>query len=58
VRTYGHTAVPADDRDGNGRSKGEVSQLLGDKGGSTDNIQGGDTKEPEMRISSVGRSFM
>jgi len=50
--------VSADDRDGNGRSKGEVSQLLGDKGGSTDNIQGGDTKEPEMRISSVGRSFM
>lgn len=47
VQTYGHTTVSTDDGDGNGGSQGEVSELFSDKSRSTDDIQGGDTEEPE-----------
>jgi hypothetical protein len=50
--------VSTNDWDGNGRGEREVSELLSDKSRSTDYVQGGDTKEPKMRINSVSREFM
>ena len=49
METYGHAAVSANDGDDDGRSQRELSELLSDKSRSTDNVQSGDTKEPNMR---------
>lgn len=49
METYGHAAVSANDGDDDGRSQRELSELLSDKSRSTDNVQSGDAKEPDMR---------
>lgn len=49
METYGHAAVSTNDGDDDGRSQRELSELLSDKSRSTDNVQSGDAKEPNMR---------
>jgi len=55
VQTYGHTAVPTNYRDVNGSGQREVREFLSNESRSADDIQGGDTKEPETRVGSVSR---
>lgn len=58
AQTYCHATVSANNGNVNGRSQGAVSKLLSDKSRSTDNVQGGDAKEPETRIGLVSRQSM
>ena len=53
ARAYRYAAVSANNRNFNMRSLGEVSQVFSDKSRSTDDVQGGDAKEPETMISMV-----
>ena len=46
MKTYGHAAVPTDNRDGDGRGQRGVTEFFSDKRGGTNDIQGGDTEEP------------
>ena len=49
--TYRYTAVSANNRNLDVRSQGGIPELLGDKSRSTDDVQSGDTKEPEKFVS-------
>lgn len=53
VETYCHSAVSANNRNMNGRSQREVVEFLSDKSGSTDDVQGGDTEQPETKVGLV-----
>ena len=55
AQTYSHATVPTNYRDGNGGSQREVSKLPSNESRGTDDVQGGNTKESETRISSVSR---
>lgn len=51
AKTYRHAAMSANNRDIDERNEREVSDYFSDKSSSTDNVQGGDAKQPKSRIS-------
>lgn len=46
MKTYGHAAVSTHNRDGDGSGQRGVTEFFSDKGRGTNDIQGGDAKEP------------